>query len=70
MAWEPPKETRFCPYHPDVETEWVQKHQGKTKRSKLRWVERCPECEWNPPDIPSDTGKTSPDIPDVLDRWS
>lgn len=68
MAWTPPKELRKCPYHPDIDLEWIQKHAGKTRRSKLIWVERCEECEWNPPDISSDLGRTSPDIKHHLDR--
>lgn len=70
--WTPPP-PRKCPYHPDVTMEWVQKHSGKTRKSKLWWVERCEECEWNSPfeslgSSHCDDGNTSPEIKTHLQK--
>jgi hypothetical protein len=60
MAFTPPP-AKPCPLHPDVMMEWVQKKISNTngrsynaRKYRLWWVERCEECEWNPPKIGGD----------------
>lgn len=55
--------TGKCPSHPEEEIHIVIK-------SGVSYL-TCPECEWNPPNIPSltDTGCTSPDIKTMGKDW-